>query len=280
MATANIPEAKRAGLQVDLDRLAAEGDGWLTPEDRYALKTHGVCTQIQDHVFMVRIRIPGGVLPATQARGLARLARKYSPDWLHLTTRQNVELHWVSDRAVPELLTHITRLGLSTRSACGHTLRNVMASEDAGVSLDEPFDCLPDAKAVSDAVVARSATLNCTLPGRVNFSFGGSPRCRDDALLNDGGFVSIVVNGEAGYELWGGGSLGKAPQLGIKIADFIPRADVVAAAEALIDVYVAHGDFDNPARGRLKFAVEQLGPESFREMWEEAFTAAKARPHA
>jgi sulfite reductase beta subunit-like hemoprotein len=279
MAIADIPKAKRAGLQVDLDRLAAEGDGWLTPEDRYALKTHGVCAQAQDHVFMVRTRIPGGVLPATQARGLARLARRYSPDWVHLTTRQNVEFHWVSDRAVPELLTHIERLGLSTRSACGHTLRNVMASEDAGVSLDEPFDCLPDARAVSDAVVARSATLNCELPGRVNFSFGGSPRCRDDALVNDGGFVSVVVDGVAGYELWAGGSLGKAPQLGVKLAGFVPRTDVLAAAEALIDVYVAHGDFDNPAKGRLKFAVHRLGPRSFREAWEHEFAVAKARPH-
>ncbi|MDQ6927793.1 MAG: nitrite/sulfite reductase [Actinomycetota bacterium] len=279
MAVADIPKAKRSGLHVDLERLAAEGDHWLTPEDRYALKTHGVCAQAQERVFMVRVRIPGGVLPATQARGLARLARKYSPDWVHLTTRQNVEFHWVSDRSVPELLTKIERLGLSTRSACGHTLRNVMASEDAGVGLDEPFDCLPDARAVSDAVVARSATLNCELPGRLNLSFGGSPRCRDDAMVNDGGFVSVVVDGEAGYELWAGGSLGKAPQLGTKVADFVPRTDVLAAAEALIDVYVAHGDFDTPSKGRLKFALERLGPHGFQEAWEAAFAKARMRPH-
>jgi sulfite reductase beta subunit-like hemoprotein len=279
MAIADIPKAKRAGLTVGLDRLAAEGDGWLTPEDRYALKTYGVCAQTQDHVFMVRLRIPGGVLPTAQARGLARLARKYSPDWVHLTTRQNLEFHWVSDRAVPDLLAQIERLGLSTRSACGHTLRNVMVSEDAGVNLDEPFDCMPDAKAVSDAVVARSAALNCVLPGRVNFSFGGSPRCRDDALVNDGGFVSVVLDGEAGYELWAGGSLGKAPQLAVKVADFVPRAHVLAAAEALIEVYVAHGDFENPAKGRLKFAVDRLGAHGFRRAWEDAFGEAKLRTH-
>ena len=279
MAAPDIPGAKRRGLPVDLERLAGQGDGWLSPEERYALKTHGVCAQEQAHVFMVRIRVPGGVLPTDQARGLARLARAYGNDWLHLTTRQNVELHWVEDRKVPEVLDKVSRLGLTTRSACGHTMRNVMCSEEAGASLDEPFDCLPDARAVSDAILARSATLNCELPSRVNLAFGGSPRCRHDALLNDGGFVSVVRDGEAGYELWGGGSLGKAPHLAVKLADFVPRGQVQAAAEALIDVFVAHGDFDAPAKGRLKYVVERLGPDRFRAAWEEAFAEARERPH-
>jgi sulfite reductase beta subunit-like hemoprotein/nitrite reductase/ring-hydroxylating ferredoxin subunit len=278
MAAPNIPAAKRAGLVVDMARLAAEGDGWLTPEERYALKTHGVCAQEQDHVFMIRNRVPGGVLLTEQARGLARLGRTYSNDWLHLTTRQNVEFHWVEDRKVPEVLEKVGQLGIINRS-CGHTMRNVMCSEEAGVSLDEPFDCLPDARAVSDSMLARSATLNCQLPSRVNIAFGGSRRCREDALVNDGGFVSVVRDGEAGYELWGGGSLGKAPRLALKLADFIPRRHALAAAEAIFDVFIAHGDFENPAKGRLKFAVENLGEEGFRAAWEEAFEAAKARPH-
>ena len=264
---------------VDFERLAAEGDGWLTPEDRYALKTYGVCAQEQDHVFMVRVRIPGGVLPTAQARGLARLARTYGNDWAHLTTRQNVELHWVEDCKVPEVLDKVSRLGLTTRSACGHTMRNVMCSEYAGVSLDEPFDCLPDARSVSDAILARSATLNCRLPSRVNFAFGGSPRCREDARLNDGGFVSVVRDGEPGYELWGAGSLGRDPHLAVKLADFVRRADVLAAAEALVDVFVEHGDFEAPAKGRLKYAAEKLGADGFRAAWEHAFTAARERPH-
>src|SRR5690349_3204854 len=153
MAAPNIPAAKRAGLGVDIGRLADDGDSWLTPEERYALKTYGVCAQAQDHYFMVRIRVPGGVLPTEQARGVARLARRFGPDWLHITTRQNLELHWVRDRDVPTLLSELQRIGLSTRSACGHTMRNVICSEDAGVGLDEPFDCFPDARMVSDALI-------------------------------------------------------------------------------------------------------------------------------
>jgi len=279
MATPDIPGAKRAGLPVDFERLARVGDTDLTPEERYALKTHGVCAQLQDHVFMVRVRVPGGLLQPDQARALVGMARRHARDWVHLTTRQNVELHWVSDRSVPAVLAEVEAIGLTTRSACGHTLRNVMSAEEAGVGLDEPFDCLPDARAVSAAIVSRSRVLNCELPSRINMAFGGSTRCRHDALLNDGGFVSVVRDGQPGYEVWGGGSLGRSPHLAVRLHEFVPRGDVLAAAEALVDVFVMHGDLDHPAKGRLKFVVECLGEERFRAEWSAAFEHARRRPH-
>jgi sulfite reductase beta subunit-like hemoprotein len=279
VAAPNIPAAKRAGLPVDFDRLAAEGDGWLTPEDRYALKTYGACTQSQDGMFMIRVRIPGGVAPTEQVRGLGRIADQFAEDWLHLSTRQNVELHWVADRAVPRVLDALARIGLSTRSACGHTVRNVMCSEDAGVGLDEPFDCFPDARLISDTLVARSAELNVTLPSRLNVALGGSPRCRHDALVNDAGLVSMVVDGVPGYEMWAGGSLGKSPSLAVLLAPFVARDDVLAAMEALVDVYVAHGNIDEPAKGRMKFLIDRMGADPFRAAWQQAFAEAKGRPH-
>ena len=279
MPAPDIPSAKRAGLPVDLARLASEGDAWLSPEERYALKTHGVCAQLQDGVFMIRVRVPGGVLTTDQARGLARIARRDGPDWLHLTTRQNVELHWVDAGRVPSVLDQLARYGLTTRSACGHTMRNVMCSEDAGLGLDEPFDCFPDARLVSDTLLARSATLNTELPSRVNIAFGGSPRCREDSLVNDASFVSVVVGGEAGYELWAGGSLGKAPALAVKLSDFVPRRDVLAAAEALVELFCEHGDLEHPARARMKFLVEAMGAAAFRAGWDQRFAAARRRPH-
>lgn len=280
MPAPNIPAAKRAGLPVDLDRLAVEGDGWLTPEDRFALKAHGVCTQSQDGVFMVRVRIPGGVAPTGQVRGLGRIADRFAEDWLHVSTRQNVELHWVAAGDVTRVLDDLARVGLSTRSACGHTVRNVMCSEDAGVGIDEPFDCFPDARLISDTLVSRSAELNVTLPSRINVALGGSPRCRHDALVNDMGLVSIVVDGEAGYEMWAGGSLGKGPALAVLLAPFVPREQVLTAVEALVDVYVTHGNIDEPTKGRMKFLIDKLGADQFRALWQEAFAAALAAPGA
>lgn len=278
-ATLSIPRAKRAGLPVDLTRLSVEGDGWLSPDDRYALKTVGVCPQGQDGMFMVRVRVPGGVLLTAQARGLARLARAIGSDWVHLTTRQSIEFHWVEARRVEGLLASLEELGLTTRSACGHTLRNVMCSEDAGLGLDEPFDCFPDARLASDTIVARSAELNVVLPSRINLAFGGSPRCREDAPLNDAAFVSTVRDGRPGYELWAGGSLGRSPRLGIRVAEWVDRTEVLAAVEAVIDVFVAHGDLEHPAKGRMKFVLDALGSDGFVDAWRTAFDVALDRAH-
>ena len=125
----NIPAAKRAGLPVDLERLAVEGDGWLSPEDRYALKTHGVCSQLQDGVFMIRVRIPGGVALTSQVRGMASIAARRASDWLHLTTRQNVELHWVAATGCsagseqPQRLRVVDPVSLRAHRAQRHVLR-------------------------------------------------------------------------------------------------------------------------------------------------------------
>ena len=267
MAAPDIPAVKRAGLPVDLERLAAEGDGWLTPEDRYALKTYGVCAQAQPGVFMVRVRAPGGRVAPAQARAVADLADAQGEGWVHVTTRQNLELHHVAARSVPSVLAACDAMGLTNRSACGHTHRNVMACPDAGVGLDEPFDCGPDARAVSAAVVARAAQLNVALPSRVNLAFGGCPTCADHARLNDGGFQSVVVDGEAGYRLWAGGSLGTMPYVAVALAEFVPRRHALAAALALTETFIDLGDLDNPKKGRLKFVLESHGAAAFRAAW-------------
>jgi sulfite reductase beta subunit-like hemoprotein len=125
--------------------------------------------------------------------------------------------------------------------------------------------------------VARSAELNVTLPSRLNVALGGSPRCRHDALLNDAGLVSVVADGVPGYEIWAGGSLGKSPSLAVLLTPFVPREHVLAAVEALVDVFVDHGSTEEPAKGRMKFVLERLGADAFRAAWQEAFAAALAR---
>lgn len=276
MPLPDIPAAKRAGLPVDLDRLTTDGDSWLTPEERYALKTRGVCAQAQPGVFMIRVRT-GGRLTTTAARNLARLADLHGRSWLHLTTRQQVELHHVPARDVTTVLGRIQEYGLTTRSTCGHTVRGVMWCPEAGVGLDEPFDCGPDAAAVTRALLARTPELDTRLPSRLNFHFGGCTTCREHARLNDAGFVSTIdSSGHPGYELWLGGSLGKSqPTLATKAIDFLPRADVVAAATALIDVYVTHGDLDRPNKARLKFLVRDLGEDRFLDLYRQALADAR-----
>ncbi|MEX0790060.1 MAG: hypothetical protein WD178_04720, partial [Actinomycetota bacterium] len=128
----NVPAAKRAGLPVDLDRLTAEGDDWLSPEERYSLKRHGVCAQAQPGVFMIRIRA-GGVIDTDAALGLADIADEFAKGWIHLTTRQQVQLHHVKAGDVTTVLARLVDIGLSTKSTCGHTMRGVMWCPQAGV---------------------------------------------------------------------------------------------------------------------------------------------------
>ncbi|MDQ3974018.1 MAG: nitrite/sulfite reductase, partial [Actinomycetota bacterium] len=273
MGKVDAAALKRAGLPVDLDRLTVEGDAWLGDEQRLALKKHGVCSQGQPGVFMIRIRTSGGAVDAAAARGLADLAEQRGGGWIHLTTRQQVELHHVAARDVTSVLAAVDRLGLTTSSTCGHTLRGVMSCPDAGASLDEPFDCYPDARATSDSIMARTPQLNYRLPQRVNMAFGGCRSCRDHARTNEAGFVSTVgADGTLGYELWLGGSLGKsAPVLAERALEFAPRTHVLAAANALVDVFVEHGNFEQPTRARLKYLIGDVGFNDFLELFDEAY---------
>lgn len=279
MSGPNIPAAKRAGLPIDLKRLTADGDEWLSPEERYALKTHGVCAQAQVGVFMIRCRT-GGSVTTRSARALADLFDRYAGGWVHLTTRQQMEFHHVDARDVTAVLDHVRRAGLTTRSACGHTMRGVMSCPDAGVGLEEPFDCHPDARAAGASILERTPELDTKLPSRMNVHFGGCTECRNVAKVNDAGFVSVVGDGgRLGYQLWVGGSLGKSvPTLAIKAVDFVPRRDVLPALHALFDVYIEHGDFDQPTKARMKFLVRKLGPARFVELFRESYEHARERP--
>ena len=274
----NIPAAKRAGLPVDLERLTVDGDSWLSPEERYALKMHGVCAQAQPGVFMIRTRT-GGVVDSDTARGLADIADEYARGWIRITTRQQVEFHHVQARDVNEVLRRIRAIGLVNRSSCGHTMRGVMSCPDAGVGLEEPFDCHFDAQATSDYILSLQPDLDTKMPQRINIGFGGCLSCREHARLNDMGFVSKVTpEGELGYELWLAGSLGKStPTLAIKAVPFLPRREVLPAVAALFEMFVEHGDFDNPGKARLKYLMRKMGEEAFLELFFSYFEKAKQR---
>lgn len=271
----DIPAAKRAGLPVDLDRLTTDGDGWLTPEERYALKMHGVCIQAQPGVFMIRIRT-SGVMGSDTARQLADVAEAHAGGWIHLTTRQQAQLHHVHAADVTTVLAGIRSAGLTTRSTCGHTMRGVMWCPDAGVGLEEPFDCYPDARATANSILARTPDLDTRMPQRINIAFGGCTECRDHARINDLSFVSRVSpDGELGYEVWIGGSLGKTnPTLAIQMLEFVPRRHVLAAANALFDLHIEHCEFDDPRKGRLKHLIKRVGEARVRELYQQAFGAS------
>jgi sulfite reductase beta subunit-like hemoprotein len=269
----NIPRAKRDGLDLDLDAVCSAGPSALAADDHYRLKTYGVCPQRHDDRFMVRLRVAGGRLDTAQVDALARAAHAHAGGWVHLTTRQNIELHSVALADVPALYATLAPVALVGRSACGHTVRNVMACPDAATSAEEPFDVSVDARWLSDQLVARSRELNVALPNRLNITLGGCPACGLEALVNDIGLVACLRDGEAGYQLWAGGSLGTAPRLAILLRPFVPRAALWAAVWAVVEWYLAEGDVEQVAKGRLKFVIEAKGESTFRNAFLKRYTA-------
>ncbi|MFA5891423.1 MAG: hypothetical protein WDA27_10840 [Actinomycetota bacterium] len=202
----DLERVKREGLDADLERLEREGYESLTAEEFYRLKLSGVCSQRTAGLHMIRIRVPGGRLTAPQLRGMRRISHEFADGEAHITTRQSLELHSVPSRLVRGALGEISGLGLSTRSTCGHTVRNIVACTHSGVAADAVFDTWPTVLALDDFFLARAGRNNARLPRRVNISVAGCHTCMPHAQTSDIGFTAVRLGSEDGFQLWCAGS--------------------------------------------------------------------------
>ena len=259
----DVERVKREGLDVDLERLEREGYDSLTPEEFYRLKTWGVCSQRTPGLHMIRVRVPGGRIDAEQLRGLAALSGRVADGQAHITTRQNLELHSVPSRSVRGALEGVHGLGLTTRSACGHTVRNIVGCSRSGVCGAEPFETRPTVVAIHDFFLANAAHYNARLPRRLNVYVAGCARCMCHAQINDLGFVATTREGAHGFQLWLGGSIASSPKIAHLLFDFVPADEVLTVTEAVADTYCDNGLRERPAKARLKFLIEEWGGERF-----------------
>src|SRR5579872_4695421 len=164
MAVIDIEKVKREGLHVDLDKFAREGYKSIPKDDHYRLKMHGICAQRHEGFFMMRFRISGGRLNSDQMERVADMAERYASGYVHLSTRQNIELHSVRIEQVPEILKQLAEVGVTTRSSCGHTFRNIITSPCAGNCPHELVDTRPWVEAIARMVVNQSDYYNHRLP--------------------------------------------------------------------------------------------------------------------
>ena len=275
-----IERIKKEGLGLDFSAIFSKGITAMSEDDFYRLKTYGICSQKHPGFFMIRIRVPGGRLSPEQALAVGDLAERYGNGWAHLSTRQNIELHWVTLKDIPDIWDKLDSVGLSTRSSCGHTMRNVMACPHGSVNPDALADVLPVARMVSDYFVQRSDLINTGLPNRLNIVFSACPECDPDVWINDIGFRVVhdpQKSGRMGFELWTGGSLGAHPVLGFRLKDFLTPDDVLPACQAIFEIYIKHGN-RNKARSRLKWLIEQWGKEKFSGVFEQVFRTKRLFP--
>ncbi len=282
LKTLDLEKIKQEGLAVDFNLLQEVGTRGLAPEDYYRLKTYGFCSQKHAGYFMLRNRIPGGLVTSEQLHFLGNLASVHGRGFAHLTVRQDLELHFVRVEEALNVFEGLRSVGLTTRSACGHTMRNVMACPHGAIAQDGILDVGPWARVITDYFVKRSDLINPTMPNRLNIYFSGCPACAPDAMINDIAFVAtkrLADDGheEIGFELWLGGSLGAHPILGFKQRDFISLTDALPACQALFHLHTKFGN-RNKAKSRLKFLIEQWGREKFSAQFEKSFEEKKNLP--
>src|SRR5438309_2096143 len=224
---------------------------------------NGVYSQRQEgDAMMVRVKIPQGVLTPAQLRALADVAERYSIGRGHITTRQNVQFHFVHLAETDDALRVLADAGLTTREACGNSVRNVTACPYAGASALEPFDSTPYAEAVTRHLLR--GPLSSSLPRKFKIAFGGC--CGFDcvgASFNDIGLLAREQGGRKGFRVTIGGGLSTLRRAGILAHEFAPAEEVLEIAEAVVRVFNRTGDRQHKHKARLKFVVDKLGPEAF-----------------
>ena len=273
----NIPDEVRQ----EIDAFAAEVErlnrGEVGDDDfkRFRLQ-QGIYGQRQDGEQMVRTKLPAGKMTSDQLNCLAGFAEKYSHGVLHITTRQDIQLHYVKIDTVSQGLEDLAQAGITTREACGNTVRNVTACHKAGTCSTEVFDVSPYALAVSRYLLRKDLTQN--LPRKFKISFGGCNGC-GLAPIHDIGLKAVIQDGARGFRVLIGGGLGSFPHAAKHLADFIPADNMLRMSEAVVSVFDKYGDKKNRNKARLKFVVDKLGMEKVKELYEEEYAALNGKTY-
>ncbi|UCG59614.1 MAG: sulfurtransferase TusA family protein [Phycisphaerales bacterium] len=227
----------------------------------------GIYEQRTEGSFMVRIRIGAGMVLPYQLERIARLSKTCGNGILHVTTRQDIQIHEVSIEDTPDVLEGLLEVGLSSRGGGGNTVRNVTACPRAGVCRREQFDVAPYAVATAEYLLQFRSSYN--LPRKYKIVFSG---CSDDcafASVADLGFFARVQDGAKGFAVYAGGGLGSNPNVAVKIEDFVGDSEIFEVAEAIKRLFDKHGDRANKHRARLRYVLARIGPEQFVKLYKD-----------
>ncbi|MGD0098464.1 MAG: nitrite/sulfite reductase [Terracidiphilus sp.] len=227
----------------------------------------GCYEQRKDNTFMVRIRTTGGALTPNQLRAIAEISARSGSEAIHITTRQEFQIHDVALDDVLPVMRELLQAGLASRGGGGNTVRNLLVSPDAGVGLDGVFDPSPYAFALTSRLIAEADSW--LLPRKYKIAFSNSSADTSYAQFNDLGFVTQLQGERKGFRVYVAGGLGAKPEVGHLLHDFIPAEDVYVVATAIKRLFDHHGNRKNRHTARLRFLWNSLGEERFRQLYEE-----------
>jgi len=232
----------------------------------------GVYAQRQDGVQMQRIKIPFGGLNSAQLRRLADVSDKYASGFMHLTTRQDVQLYYIQLDTEPNMMRELADVGITTREACGNTVRNVTACHQSGASSTQTFDVTPYAEAFKNFMLRNPICQNMGRKFKVCFE-GCHDKDHAGIMIHDLGFRARVkeIDGELrrGFQVYVGGGLGASPSLGHLWTEFMPVEEMIPLSASVIRIFDRFGERKVRMKARMKFLIRKLGMDEFRKKVEE-----------
>ncbi|QXP56003.1 HEPN domain-containing protein [Cellulophaga sp. HaHa_2_95] len=243
-------------------------NGKLDEEKFRSLRlARGVYGQRQEGVQMIRIKLPYGKVSSEQLRTISDVSEEYSRGRLHITTRQDIQIHYVDLNRTPELWAQLEKSDITLREACGNTVRNVTASETAGIDVDEPFDVSPYAHALFQYFLRNP--ISQELGRKFKVSFSSSDADTGLSYMHDLGFIAKIEAGVKGFKVMLGGGLGSQPRHAELLYDFLPSDKIIPLMEGVVRVFDRYGERKSRAKARLKFLLKDLGLDGFKALLEE-----------
>ncbi len=250
------------------DKIQMFHNGKIDEEKFRSLRlARGVYGQRQEGVQMIRIKLPYGKVRSNQLRRICAVSDEYSRGRLHITTRQDIQIHYVDLNRTPELWAELEKDEVTLREACGNVVRNVTASETAGFDVNEPFDVQPYAHAIFEEFLRNPI---CQEMGRkFKVSFSSTDEDTGLSYLHDIGFIAKIENGVRGFKVMVAGGLGSQPHLAETLYDFLSAEEIIPAMNAILRVFDRFGERKSRAKARMKFLMAKIGLEAFKELVEE-----------
>ena len=233
----------------------------------------GIYEQRKDGTYMVRVRCTGGYISPAQLKQLALTAIGHKSSFLHITTRQEIQIHHILIEQTKTILPELQQVELSAKGGGGNTVRNIIVDLRSGISGDEAFDVLPYAVDLTTKLIAEPDSF--TLPRKLKIAFAAHTDYGDLALVNDLGFVAKVVDGKRGFEVYLGGSVASNATIGWKAFDFAPEEELYYIAKAAKEFFSTHGNRKNRHKARMRYIFYKLGEEKTISLFREAYNEIK-----
>ncbi|OGX37209.1 MAG: hypothetical protein A3D87_09325 [Omnitrophica WOR_2 bacterium RIFCSPHIGHO2_02_FULL_50_17] len=274
LQTYTLPDSLEQEINDLEERIARFKRGELSATELKVRRVpFGVYEQRKKDTYMVRIRCAGACVKPEQLERIAELSKTYGTEWIHLTSRQEIQLHYVLLENIVPVIRELKKVGLTSRGGGGNTIRNIMAQDDAGISNDEAFDVTPYAIALTSRMIAEPDSWN--LPRKFKVNFSGSADDRGYATIADVGFIARLKDGQKGFKVYVAGGLGAKSQVSNLLFDFVPDAEVYNVTRAVRTVFFKYGNRKNKHAARLRFLWQTLGEEEFKRRFHEEYAAVQ-----